>query len=107
MFVRSPALRWLKQALWFSLAAVTKVPVISTSCQARHDGSAIHAAASRLGKEAYRDYGRGQHPAALNSGDCFTQKTLLGRCWQKARISRRLISSWLAIELYTRYRLAA
>lgn len=37
----------------------------------------VHVAAvteehAEIGRQAYRDYGRGRHPAGLNFGDCFS-----------------------------------
>lgn len=36
---------------------------------------------ARAAREAYRVYGKGRHPAALNFGDCFTY-ALSWRLWQ-------------------------
>jgi len=33
---------------------------------------AVTATQARLAREAFRDFGKGRHPAALNYGDCFS-----------------------------------
>jgi ribonuclease VapC len=39
--------------------------------EARLSVEPVTAAQARIAREAYRDFGKGRHPAGLNLGDCF------------------------------------
>ncbi|MDQ2946142.1 MAG: type II toxin-antitoxin system VapC family toxin, partial [Acidobacteriota bacterium] len=37
----------------------------------RHHCRAFHCRQAHIARQAFHDFGKGQHPAALNFGDCF------------------------------------
>ena len=66
--------------LWMATAGIELAPVDADQAQ--------------IARQAFRQYGKGRHPAALNFGDCFSMpspKQPDSRCSSKGRISQRPI----------------